>query len=79
MQEEPIFDYVRRRLLALDRAEWPALSLAMFGVKSTVRKLAYEPERTPRIDRVEKLYRHFLQIDTGSRRLPHEMPKRRKD
>jgi hypothetical protein len=68
---ESIFAYVKRRLMDVPRSEWEPLGIRVCGKKSLPRKLAYERANPP-IDTVEPFYRHFVEVDTGAKHLPHE-------
>jgi transcriptional regulator with XRE-family HTH domain len=70
MNEEPITDYLKRRLKDAGAARFDAIAEKTGVTASFIRKFAYGSRENPRVQTVQPLIDFFAAVDRGDESLP---------
>lgn len=68
--QEPIVDYLKRKLLEVGAANWEAIASECGVAKTLPRKLAYGDRGNPGVQTVQPLLTFFDELEKGERSMP---------
>ena len=68
--DEPIVDYLKRKLLEVGPSRWEPIAMICGIAKSLPRKVAYGDRENPGVQTVQPLLTFFHEVERGERELP---------